>query len=208
MTVIPFRRKEEPVSDEQTIYFWWKFDNALDDETVDKILEIGEGEWKTATVKDKDNPTNEDIRKTDLIWNNDQWLYDTFWGYMQGANQNAGWNLELSCAESFQLGRYTDGGHYDFHLDNHGFQKMNEPGNIMDGTTRKLSMVCWLNEDFEGGEFEFHDSVSSKDDTSRIIKPTKGTIVFFPSWLAHKVHPVTEGTRYSLVTWFRGQPVR
>ena len=203
--VINFKRKEEKtVSNE--VYAWWKFDNALDDETVDKILEIGKGEWKTAEILDKENPTNEEVRKTDLIWNNDQWLYDTFWGYMQGANQSAGWNLELSCAESFQLGRYTDGGHYDFHLDNMGFQKMNEPGNIMDGTTRKLSMVAWLNEDFEGGEFEFHTAVTNSD--GRIIKPTKGTIVFFPSWLAHKVHPVTEGTRYSLVTWFRGQPVR
>ena len=66
-------------------------------------------------------------------------------------------------------------------------------------------MVCWLNEDFEGGEFEFHHSSIGKE--GNIIKPTKGTIVFFPSWIAHKVHPVTKGTRYSLVTWFRGQPV-
>ena len=204
--VIDFKRKEEKTVSEQ-VYVWWKFDNALDDETVDKILEIGKGEWQTAEVMDKDNPVKEDIRKTDLIWNNEQWLYDTFWGYMQLANHGAGGNLELSCAESFQLGRYTDGGHYDFHIDNAGFQTM-KSDNIMNGTTRKLSMVCWLNEDFEGGEFEFHDTVSSKDDTSRIIKPTKGTIVFFPSWLAHKVHPVTEGTRYSLVTWFRGQPLR
>jgi PKHD-type hydroxylase len=202
MTVIPFKKKdEEPVSEEQTVYSWWKFDNALSDETVDKILEIGEGDWETAAVNNNDPYT----RKTDIIWNNEQWLYDTFWGYMQLANQSAGWNLELSCAEAFQLGRYTDGGHYDFHIDNAGFQTM-KSDNIMNGTTRKLSMVCWLNEDFEGGEFEFHTSVSSGFD--RIIQPTKGTIVFFPSWLAHKVHPVTEGTRYSLVTWFRGQPVR
>jgi predicted 2-oxoglutarate/Fe(II)-dependent dioxygenase YbiX len=182
------------------IYPWWKFDNALDDETIEKILEIrNRAPWQTAEVMDSNNPIREQIRKTDLIWNNDQWLHDTFWGYMQDANQNAGWNLELSCAEWFQLGRYTDGGHYDFHIDDMGFKTMN-------GTTRKLSMVCWLNEDFEGGEFEFHTSVSNKD--YRIIKPTKGTIVFFPPWLAHKVHPVTEGIRYSLVTWFRGQPVR
>ena len=204
--VIDFKRKdEEQVSEEQPIYSWWKFDNELNDETVDKILEIGNGEWQTAEIMSKDNPTNEKVRKTDLIWNNEQWLYDLFWPYMITANQNAGWNLELSCAEDFQLGRYTDGGHYDFHVDEMGFKTM-KSDNIMDGTTRKLSMVCWLNEDFEGGEFEFHNSVSNKDD--RIIKPTKGTIVFFPSWLAHKVHPVTEGTRYSLVTWFRGQPVR
>ena len=188
---------------------YWKFDNELENEIVDKILEIGKGEWLNAQLNDMDNSIfNEDIRKTDLIWNNDQWLYDLFWGYMQGANENAGWNLELSCAESFQLGRYTVGGHYDFHMDSIGFDKMNRPGNIMHGTTRKLSMVCWLNEDFKGGEFEFHYSSCSTDGTNHIIKPTKGTIIFFPSWLPHKVNVITEGTRYSLVTWFRGQTVR
>ena len=36
------------------------------------------------------------------------------------------------------------------------------------------------------------------------IKPTKGTLIFFPSYYLHKVHKVTKGTRYSLVTWFVG----
>jgi len=190
---------------EQTIYTYWKFDNVLDDKTIDKILKIGDGGWETATTMNNSDFANPDVRKTDIIWNNEQWLYDLFWPYMITANQSGGWNLELSCAESFQLGRYEDGGHYDFHVDNMGFNKMNDPGNIMDGTTRKLSMVCWLNEDFEGGEFQIHKSVM-KDDG--IMKPTKGTIILFPAWTMHKVHPVTEGTRYSLVTWFRGQPVK
>ena len=31
-----------------------------------------------------------------------------------------------------------------------------------------------------------------------------GTIVIFPSYVRHQVTRVTEGTRYSLVQWFKG----
>ena len=202
--VVNFKRKESQVSDVATIYTYWKFDNVLDDETVDKILKLGESEWETAITNDD---SGEAVRKTDIIWNNEQWLYDLFWPYMMRANHTAGWNLELPCAEAFQLGRYEDGGHYDFHVDSMGFDRANNPDSIMHGTSRKLSMVCWLNEDFEGGEFEIHKAHVGNSENN-IFKPTKGTIVFFPSWMLHKVHPVTEGTRYSLVTWFRGQPVK
>jgi len=204
--VLEFKKKEG--EEMQTISAWWKYDNELSDETIDKILEIGEGQWQTATTLGKDEKTTDkNVRKTDIIWNNEQWLYDLFWGYMVNANQRAGWNLDIECAESFQLGRYTDGGHYDFHIDGDmmGTDTSLSEESLLYGKTRKISMVCWLNEDFEGGEFQFHDSVSRKEG---LIKPTKGTIVLFPSFYAHKVHPVTEGTRYSLVTWFQGYPVK
>ena len=32
----------------------------------------------------------------------------------------------------------------------------------------------------------------------------QGTIIIFPSMLQHRVTPVTNGTRYSLVQWFSG----
>lgn len=186
---------------------YWKFNEPLPERDVQKLLELGNEQWRTASImaEKKEDQINQEIRITDVIWKNEQWLYDLFWPYMLSANRDTEWNLEISCAENFQLGRYKKGGHYDFHVDGLGFGKKVDPGGILDGTTRKLSMVCWLNEDFEGGEFEFHHSSIGKE--GNIIKPTKGTIVFFPSWIAHKVHPVTKGTRYSLVTWFRGQPV-
>ena len=39
------------------------------------------------------------------------------------------------------------------------------------------------------------------------IKP-KGSILVFPSFLWHKVVPVTKGVRQSLVVWFGGKPFR
>ena len=50
------------------------------------------------------------------------------------------------------------------------------------------------------------------DSTSNIQRPeivrNKGTIVVFPSFVWHRVTPVTKGTRYSLVVWNLGLPFR
>ena len=67
--------------------------------------------------------------------------------------------------------------------------------------TRKLSMSIILNDDYEGGEFEFYGHKKS-------IKPTKGTVIVFPSYMVHRVKPVTKGIRYSVVAWFCGEPFR
>jgi len=184
---------------------YWIYPNILDDETIERIMKIGDtDQWLDAAVAVE---SNHEIRKTELAWSNDQWLYDTFWSLMEMANVNANWNFEISAAESFTLGKYEDGGHYKFHLDGNGVQPLNYPGNeFLHGKTRKISFVAWLNEDFEGGEFEFHPSTVPAE--NGLIKPTKGTVIFFPSWYLHKVHPVTKGTRYALITWFNGWPVK
>lgn len=184
---------------------YWIYPNILDDEQIERIMKIGDtDQWLDAAVAVE---SNHKIRKTELAWSNDQWLYDTFWSLMEMANQNANWNFEISAAESFTLGKYEDGGHYKFHLDGNGVQPLNYPGNeFLHGKTRKISFVAWLNEDFEGGEFEFHPSTVPAE--NGLIKPTKGTVIFFPSWYLHKVHPVTKGTRYALITWFNGWPVK
>jgi len=37
------------------------------------------------------------------------------------------------------------------------------------------------------------------------IRP-KGSVIIFPSFTYHKVSPITEGIRYSLVAWALGRP--
>jgi PKHD-type hydroxylase len=181
---------------EEPVYAWWEFPSAVDNETIDKILDSTGKEWEEGLTYDKDRS----VRKTKVMFKNDQWLYDYFWPYMESANINAMWNLHISICEQMQIGLYPPGGHYDFHIDGNGFDKINSNNNL-DGTTRKISMVCWLNDDYEGGEFVFWEGQHTP------LKPPKGTIMFFPSWTMHKVNPVTKGERYSLVAWFRGNPV-
>ena len=74
---------------------------------------------------------------------------------------------------------------------------------------RKLSMtVCLSDEnDFTGGDFEF-DFRNMRSSNKKICKEIKqqGSIIVFPSFVWHKVHPVLSGTRYSLVMWSVGDP--
>ena len=99
-----------------------------------------------------------------------------------------------------QITKYKKNGHYEFHQDGNGFTSFDTPENkILHGKTRKLSMTIVLNEDYEGGEFEFFDD-------KNLIREKIGTVIVFPSYMVHKVRPVTKGTRYSLVAWFCGEP--
>ena len=51
----------------------------------------------------------------------------------------------------------------------------------------------------EGGELQFFGQ-------QILTKEKTGTVIVFPSYMVHKVNPVTKGTRYSLVAWFVGEP--
>jgi predicted 2-oxoglutarate/Fe(II)-dependent dioxygenase YbiX len=88
--------------------------------------------------------------------------------------------------EGYGLLRYEGGQEYKAHYDGGTH------------TARAISAVCYLNNDYEGGEIEFpHFNVK--------IKPLPGMLILFPSNFAyaHVAHPVTKGTKYALVTWIR-----
>jgi len=59
------------------------------------------------------------------------------------------------------------------------------------------SVVCFLNDDFEGGEFVY----KNLDESETILKPVTNTAITFPPNLAHKVLPVKRGHRYTLVAF-------
>jgi hypothetical protein len=95
------------------------------------------------------------------------------------------YDLHLRKDEGFTVIRYQNKAEYQFH---HDHAEQNE---------RALSMVFFLNDNFDGGELEF-----PYFDTK--ITPTAGTLVLFPSNFpySHIAHPVEGGTKYSLVTWY------
>ena len=71
--------------------------------------------------------------------------------------------------------------------------------------TRKLSLSLQLSapEDYEGGDLElWFGGEPVKANRER------GMITFFPSYVMHRVTPVTKGVRYSLVCWVSGPPFK
>ncbi len=77
-----------------------------------------------------------------------------------------------------------DGGHLPAHQD-------------LGISSRLISTVSYLNDDYVGGEIDFkHSHVT--------IKPEAGSIVFFPSnfLFIHEVMPIVDGTRYAMPHWY------
>lgn len=183
---------------------YWRWDNVITPKRCKEIIKSAKGTFKDATIGD-DTRLDDETRKTLIHWSEEQDLFDMVNDFCTTANKNGKWGLETSAMESIQIGQYPTGGHYNWHVDGLGIVPINAPENkLLNGKTRKISFVLWLNDDFEGGEFEFHSS-HIKDN---VLKPSIGTIVCFPSWVMHKVNPVTKGTRYSAVSWLVGNPVK
>lgn len=191
---------------ENAIYPYWIFQNVVSPELCKQIIDLGKDRWMQGKINEKSEldkgKVNTKIRKTDVAWSNDDWLYKVCWYYLHTANKNSNWNFEINSCELMQITRYKKNGHYNFHFDGNGFTRYDTPDNTFThGKTRKLSMTIVLNEDYEGGEFEFFDD-------KKLIKEKMGTVIVFPSYMVHRVKPVTKGTRYSLVTWFCGDPFK
>ena len=203
---------------------WFVFDVGLDDKTCNKLKRHASKKWEVSEVDTKKETTKEErksgkkkemavdkkTRISDVAWTNDQWVYDLIWPYMLGANENAGWQYDITSAESAQITRYKKGGFYNFHRDGlacHLAKYNNTENAFFHDKVRKLSMTILLNDSFEGGQFEFA-SYSKEDCNITPLEMNKGQIVVFPSHTEHRVAPVTKGTRYSLVCWFLGPPFK
>jgi PKHD-type hydroxylase len=121
-------------------------------------------------------------------------IVDRVMGFVQASNRT---NFGVDIAMPFDL-QFTEyhgsaSGKYDWHQD-----VWLESDRCYD---RKLSLVVQLSEpgDYEGGAFEFF-GLQAPDAT---FAP-RGSLLIFPSFLQHRVTPVTRGLRRSLVSWVEG----
>jgi PKHD-type hydroxylase len=177
---------------------YWLWEGVLSKEFCRSALE--QIDWATAVAGTLTSNQVVDLekRRTDVIWQGfTQPLGCIAKCYMEMANQSAGWGYSLSSQEHTQIGRYksTDEGFYDWHMD---------AGIPENGLQRKLSISILLSDpsEFEGGELQFKGMEDQK------ILTKQGSIVVFPSFIEHKVTPVTKGVRYSAVTWAIGPSFR
>jgi hypothetical protein len=90
---------------------------------------------------------------------------------------------ELKYWEAFNFIRYVPGQHFMEHHD-HGFSY-----------NCTVSLVAYINDDYEGGELYFRLQKLK-------IKPEAGDLYIFPSnfMYPHQAMPVISGTKYSIVT--------
>ena len=157
------------------------------------------------------------LRNSSIAWLSDKWIYRTIHDYIHSANKNAGWNFDWDYSEACQFTKYKIDQHYDWHKDSWD-KPYRRPDDLnYNGKIRKLSVTCQLTDgsEYTGGELQFdcinYDPHMRDEDkhvlTVKEILP-KGSIVVFPSFVWHRVQPVTRGTRYSLVIWNLGYPFK
>ena len=84
---------------------YWTFSNALDEKTCNKIIDIGNNaEWGGGEVETNSKfEVDEAVRKSGVVFTNEQWLYDIIWPYMEKANFNSGWRYNIKYAVKYNM---------------------------------------------------------------------------------------------------------
>ena len=140
--------------------------------------------------------TNPQIRRSHVVMLGTEekyaWLYDRLWTAAQECNRLF-FCVDIAGVESnVQLARYDSSnlGFYDWHTDFAGVRPL-----------RKISISIQLSrpEDYDGGDLELMYGLQPQK-----LDKTRGAFIAFPSFMLHRVTPVTRGTRWSLVAWVLG----
>lgn len=173
------------------------------------------GSYENKNLNNQENLLNlQKTRNSNIVWLNDTWLYNHILPFVREANKQAGWNFDWDYSEDCQFTIYNKNQFYDWHPDAQARPYDNNRTPKLRGKIRKLSVTVSLSpaKDYKGGELEFRfpNLDTSKECKTQVCEEIKeqGSLVVFPSYLVHRVKPVIEGKRYSLVIWNTGNPYR
>jgi PKHD-type hydroxylase len=170
-------------------------------EEVEKIIDLEElqtfSEGKIGSTGD--GKTNKDYRDSEVSWlfpsPESKWLFDKFSWLMAQVN-HANFMYDIDGFDSFQYTKYKNKQHYNWHFDCFTEYHVYE---------RKMSAVILLSDPskYGGGELQIVTDGNIEKPVS--IKPPIGSVIFFASWMPHRVVPVKSGVRKSLVAWIMGK---
>ena len=169
-------------------------------------------EMRRATVADKNakkpltnNPSNikHEMRTNSVTFIYDKTIRERWLNVAKQVNKDLGWNFELSDIEPLQYGEYAETQQYAWHVDQH-----NQP--YEDNNVRKMSFSVFLNDDYTGGEFdlEIHGPTVKGHRYKTFSKLPINSMLFFQSDYWHRVRPVTNGIRKSIVGWVLGSKMK
>jgi PKHD-type hydroxylase len=152
------------------------------------------------------------IRNSNITFLSEKWLYREIHPFIHAANRNAKWNFQWDFTEPLQFTKYETNQYYGWHQDQHPEPFLGR-NNFFDNKIRKLSSTLLLTDEkeYKGGdlEFAFFGHPNLKKTQKSVCKTRKkGSIIIFPSFVWHRVKPVTKGVRHSLVSWSLGYPYK
>lgn len=179
---------------------YYYFNDGFSNEELDKIYkDVAFIPFQKAGVAS--NNEDSSVRVSHIKWvpatEEWSWLYDKLIGMITEAN-NSLWNFNLHGAlDAIQYTEYhaSENGHYGWHQD--------IGPDVL--STRKISVTVQLSDpsEYDGGDLEYFQG-GDINDAIKVAKH-KGLVFIFPSFMMHRVTPVTRGTRRSFVLWVGGE---
>ena len=172
------------------------YQNIVSDSLCDKLINYSDNQ-KTlkpstySTSSGKSERSNQRVKMDDGWFRNGETYYNDIKNcFMTVIKKYREKHEDFVCQRhtDFRMNKYSEGGFMSRHVDNihhsHG-QEYGYP---------QASALLFLNDDYEGGHFHI---------SGLRYETKKGSAIIFPSnfMFPHEVNLITEGTRYSIVTW-------
>lgn len=178
---------------------WAYINDLFTKEECEKIISKGLSlprEQAKVETSDQKGKVSEEIRKNTVAWfdNSDEeskWIFRRVTDAVELINKQF-WEFDLDYIEILQFTIYDQqDDHYLRHVDT-----------IFNGVHyRKLSFSIQLSdpESYKGCDLMIEPGSSEV-----LTRRDRGSFIAFPSYMAHRVTDLEEGTRYSLVGWVCG----
>lgn len=189
--------------------YYYLAENHFTPEFCDKVIHHAEQDQYTPEDRQYE------FRDSNVVFlpqsKDTEWLYDPLYKVLNEAKQKCWRTFKVEQLQNVQYTVYkAPAGRYNWHCDT---------GQPTSGMERRiLSIVVQLLDPntHSGGEFEIAECATS--DLNKVVygqipdpkfvkslKPPRGSVIVFPSFVQHRVSPVTVGTRKSLVGWCDGR---
>lgn len=167
----------------------------LSKEECQTIVKLGKSKRLLQGKVNNKASVEANVRKSGVSWlapsDNLEWLYRRLTDTITLLNKRFfGFDL-YGIQEGLQFTNYeAPDGKYDYHMDR-----------SFDYQIRKLSITIQLSnpKDYTGGELELLTGTNPI-----AMEKKRGKLIIFPSFMLHRVKPVTKGERNSLVVWIAG----
>jgi PKHD-type hydroxylase len=188
-------------------YVFW--DGLFSDEELKQVEEYCDTlELDTASTVGKNGEMDfeNQARKSDIAWvrpnDENMWIFDRMTWVIEKLNDRF-YEFDLNGYEVMQYTVYDEDGEqrYDLHMDT--ILGTDKPMEMPQTRKFSLSMVLSDPSEYEGGKFQLQTGLPDEE-KMMTVEQLKGRVIGFPSFLLHRVTPVTKGKRKSLVIWVEG----
>lgn len=180
---------------------YWSWDGTISKEICTGVItEAEEKGFVPSAVGVTANPTfDTKIRNNEVTWLARYHTVECIIAHhARQALAQAKWFLDVTSVNEFvQIAKYSGD-----NKDKQFYKIHNDTCPTGDGQWRKITAVLLLSDpvDYLGGELVIEDE--------KVKTNKQGSIIVFPSHLAHQVRPVKKGIRYSATCWISGPPLK